>query len=291
MAINGEKRVDGSFLKVGLAKCKVLAFNPTKEQLEKILDTRIEKDPEYEVEDDVYEPEDGEAITSKKCRLNIWLEEIATGNKFCLRMTLIDRVQQSKSGKVRFIDNKGNLSYYLDSVDNLVDFMKENSPWDARIGEYDLYRFLRAWQNKIDRRKVDDFTINWNDLVRGKVKEINSWIGSDFEGEIIVLLCVKVNLKKDEETGETEIQEYQEVYNRNFLPGDTMKSFTTRGDTKSKMVKEFIKEVTDPEYGVKNYFGGTLGEMREYIRAENPNATLDAFVEDDQEEPQTADYD
>lgn len=290
MGLSGKPRAEGgSFLRVGLAKCKVLAFNPSKEELEKILGTELQRDPDYDADDEeVEDKETGKVSTFKKRRLNVWLEEIKTGMKHCLRFTLIDRVQESKSGKLRFVDNKGNLSYYVDSEDNLVDFMKENPHWALRVGEHDLYRFLRGWQNQIDRRSVDDFSFNWADLITGKTKELNSWIGSEYEGDVLVLLCVKVDVKVDEE-GNKEIKEYQEVYNRNFLPGDMLKFFTMKGEIKSKMVKEFIKEVTDTEYGVKNFYGGVLGEAKDYVRAENVLATTEAFIPAG-EDPDTADY-
>jgi hypothetical protein len=292
MAIGGNKREDnGTFLKVGLAKCKVLAFNPTKEQLEKILNVDLKQDPEYQDEDTVTDEETGKTTTSKKLRLNVWMEEVTTNMKVCLRLTLIDKVQVSKTNKVRYVDTKGNTSYYIESEENLQDFMKENSPWKGRVGEYELMEFLKAWQNKIDRRTISDFTFNWSDLVSGKPKELNSWIGSEYEGEVLVLLCVKVNIETNEETGEKTIKEYQEVYNRNFLPGDAIRYFQQKGEIKSKYVKNFVAEITHKEYGPKNYFGGTLGVMRDYVRDENPNATLEAFIpEDGAAAPQTADY-
>lgn len=293
MAIGGNKREDnnGGFLKVGLARCKVLAFNPTKEQLEKILNVELKVDPEYQDEDVQTDEETGKTTTSKKLRLNVWLEELTTSMKICLRLTMIDKVQVSKTQKVRYVDTKGNTSYYIESEENLQDFMKENSPWKGRVGEYELFEFLKAWQNKIDRRTISDFTFNWNELVSGKPKELNSWIGSEYEGEVLVLLCVKVNVEVNEETGEKTIKEYQEVYNRNFLPGDSIRYFQQKGEIKSKYVKNFIKEITDKEYGPKNYFGGTLGVMRDYVRDENPAATLDPFIPEDQAAaPTTADY-
>jgi hypothetical protein len=294
MAIGGNKREEGTsagFLKVGLARCKVLAFNPTKEQLEKILNVELKQDPEYLDEDVVTDEETGKTTSSKKLRLNVWLEELTSSMKICLRLTLIDKVQVSKTSKVRYVDTKGNTSYYIESEENLQDFMKENSPWKGRVGEYELFEFLKAWQNKIDRRTISDFTFNWGDLVSGKPKELNSWIGSEYEGDVLVLLCVKVNIETNEETGEKTIKEYQEVYNRNFLPGDAIRYFEQKGEIKSKYVNNFIKEVTNKEYGPKNFFGGTLGVMRDYVRDENPNATLDAFVpEDGAAAPQTADY-
>lgn len=292
MALEGNKREDnGSFLKVGLAKCKVLAFNPTKEQLEKILNVDLKQDPEYVDEDVVTDEETDKTVTSKKLRLNVWLEEVTTSMKICLRLTLIDKVQMSKTQKVRYIDNKGNTSFYMENEERLQDFMKENTHWEGRVGEYELMEFLKAWQNKIDRRTISDFTFNWADLVSGKPKELNSWIGSDYEGEVLVLLCVKVAIDTNEETGEKTIKEYQEVYNRNFLPGDAIRYFQQKGEIKSKYVKNFVKEITDKDYGPKNYFGGTLGVMRDYVRDENPNATLEAFVpEDGAAAPQTADY-
>lgn len=292
MGLGGNKREDGSFLKVGLARCKVLAFNPNAEQLGKILGTEITKEPEYEGEFTEEVEVDGEAktFTYPSVRLSVWLEEVGTGMKVCLRIRLIDKIQKTKTGKVRFVDKKGNTSYYLESEVNLQDFMKEVEHWEARTGEYELMEFLKAWQNNIDRRTISDFSLNWNDLLKNKTKEINSWIGSEYEGEVLVLLYVRVVVEENADTGEKVLKEYQEVYNRNFLPGDAIRYFTQKGEIKSKYVKNFIAEITNEEYGLKHYFGGSLGLMRDYVRDENPNATTEPFVKDDAETAKTADY-
>lgn len=292
MAIGGNKREDGSFLKVGLARCRVLAFNPNAEQLGKILNTEITKEPEYEGEVTEDVEIDGETKTSTypSIRVSIWLEEVSTNLKICLRIRLIDKIQKTKTGKVRFVDKKGNTSYYLESEQNLQDFMKENEHWEARSGEYELMEFLKAWQNNIDRRTINDFSFNWADLMKNKTKELNSWIGSEYEGDVLVLLYVRVVIEEDEETGEKRLKEYQEVYNRNFLPGDAIRYFSQKGEIKSKYVKNFIAEITHEEYGLKHYFGGTLGLMRDYVRDENPNATTEPFVKEEADKPKTADY-
>lgn len=257
MAVTATKREPGTGTgfpkKVGFAECDVVAFNPTAEELGKILGVEIEKEIEYESED---------SEGNRKLRLDVWLREVFSKNHFKLRLQLTDKEGVSEKGKKRFIDKKGNLSYWIDDEANLQDFMKRNDPWVSRMGEYDLYNFLKAFQSDIQRDSkgvplIDDFTIDWRRLIRGDVKELNSLVGNEFSTSVGVVLCV--NLKKDGD----EIKEYQDIYTRAFLPGGLVKFLRNPGGKSYKSVDRFISEVTDPEYGCKSFYGGTYDIIKE----------------------------
>lgn len=269
MAISGNKRTPlPDFVKrmVGLAVCEVVLINPSKVELEELLGKELEKDPVYFKKDDEGNP----ALT-----LEIWIKEIKTSQLFKLRMrTLTDKVLQIPDGKVRFVDSKGNTSYFLDNETNLVDWMQANSPRRAREGEVELYKFLRAHQGELKPKEIEDFTIDWSKLMSGDVTEIREMKNSGFASNILAVLCVRID-KKD-----GSIKQYQNVFNQTFLPGDYMRYFRVAGKNMPPPATHFINEVTNPKHGCLDFFGigRKLREMHEYVPSENPLESDDAVL-------------
>ena len=163
MAIQGKlKENNGKEYKkyVGLFNAKVIAVNPTKEELEKILNTTIEKDIEYISSND----ENG----AKRIALSFWLEDPNTQQHFNVRFNLEDTIVVSKSGKTQFINNIGTTSY-AESIDNLPEWFKDGR--DIRIakkGEELLYKFLRNWISNLDYYDSStELYLDWKKLISG----------------------------------------------------------------------------------------------------------------------------
>lgn len=259
MAIVGNKRetTDNSVRKVGLAVCEPLVINPSKKQLEELLGKDIENSPEYLSKDD-----DG----NKQLNLDFWLKEIKTGKRFKMKIKLVDKTHYIPDNKIRFVDAKGNTSYFLDNKENLVDWMQKNNPRIAKVGEVEMYKFMRAHQGEIDFMAIQDFSVDWDRLMKGDVSELNELKHSDFKTNVLVTLAVRL----DKSSGE--LKHYQTVYNRAFLPGDFMRYFRNAGLKRGKQLEEFINDVTHVKHGCKDFFGKdrVLREMYDYDPSENP---------------------
>jgi hypothetical protein len=96
---------------------------------------------------------------------------------------------------------------------------------------------------------------------------------------VVAMATVRIKEKVvDEATGEKETEVYQGVYNRDFLPGYTMKFFrgTTfdvnrieqiRGKQKQANWEKFISSISDKEYGCKTPI--FLGDLKPFNAEEH----------------------
>lgn len=258
MPIQGRKRELKSFEKqVGLFEANVVSINPNREELEKLLGIpELEKDPEYLKEDE----KDGK----QRLSVSVWLEEILSKQLFNARFFLKDEFRINKDGsKNQYINSIGSASW-ADDPDNLPKWMVEGGREirQAHIGEEEMYNLFRAWLSELDTRDSDaKLELDWKKLMRGNVKEIQDFIGSGYEKSVVALATIRTS--KDGEN------EYQQVYNRAFLPGYTLKFFRLSGKKMPKFVEKFVENIEDPEYGCKEFYGGTLGLLHLYNPEEN----------------------
>lgn len=259
-AVTGKKRELKDYSRsVGIFESSVIAINPSREELEKLLDTEIEKDPEYLKEDE----KDGK----QKFTVSVWLSEAKTAKVFNVRFFLKDEYRTNKTEtKNQYINTAGS-TCWADAPENLPEwFLNGGREYrKAHAGEEELYNFIRSWLNDLDLRDPDGrLDFEWKKLMKGNVKEISDCIGGSFAGTVVALATVRTT-----ENNEGEQVDYQQVYNRRFLPGYTMKFFRVGGKKTPKMVTKFIEDIEDPEYGCKEFFGIELKELHEYNPAEN----------------------
>lgn len=258
MPIQGKKRELKSFEKqVGLFEANVVSVNPNREELEKLLGIpELEKDPEYLKED--------EKDSKQRLSVSIWLEEVLHKQLFNVRFFLKDEYRTNKDGsKNQFINTLGAASW-ADEVENLPSFITDGGREvrKAHIGEEELYKFLRSWLSELDTRDPDaKLELDWSKLMRGNVKELRDFMGSGYEKTVVALATVRTS-----DDGQTD---YQQVYNREFLPGYTFKFFTLGGKKMPKFVTKFIENVEDSEYGCKEFYGTTLTTLHLYVPEEN----------------------
>jgi hypothetical protein len=162
----------------------------------------------------------------------------------------------------------------------------------ARVGEVDLVEFLNSWL-QIDRSKPFSLEVDWSKLMRGNVRELTDLMTTDLPQPVIFLAGVRV---VDGEKEGDPVKEYQSVYNRRFLPGYQMKNFRAANfysgnleemrkkyakDKKNfKPTERYAIEVTDKEYGFKDFFG-ELGPLRKYNKEENVAASDKVIADED----------
>lgn len=271
-AVQGKLREKKDFSRqIGVFEGKVISINPSREELEKLLDTEIEKDPEYLKEDE----KDGK----QKLTVSVWLQDVLSKRLFNVRFFLKDAYRENKNGsKFQYINTTGSTSW-ADEPANLPKWFLEGGREHrkAHIGEEELYNFVKSWLNSLDMRDAESkLDFEWKKLMKGNIKEISDCIGCKFDESVVALATVRTA-----ENNEGEAVDYQQVYNRKFLPGYTMKFFRVGGRKIPKMVTKFIEEVEDPEYGCKEFYGLELKELHEYNPAENIATGDDTAVSTD----------
>lgn len=251
MALKGKEKEVRSFSKyVGLFNASVVAVNPTKDELGKLLDATIEKDPEYTGSND----ENG----AKRLTVSFWLKEEQNGNMFNVRFNLEDTVVVSKSGLNQYINSIGTTSY-AKSPDAVPDFVKARPVRQAKKGEELLYKFLRNWLSNLNYEdESTELSMDWKKLISGKTTEIRDAIDS-FKSQTI---CALATVRTAEDG-----KEYQAVYSYEFLPNYALDCFNGRKNKNYKAVDKFIEKVTDVEYGCKDFY--ELVALKEYDPTKN----------------------
>jgi hypothetical protein len=265
MAINGKQKEQKSSVSyskfVGMFNAYVVAVNPSKEELGKLLNTTIEKDLEYTGVND--------STGAKKLTLSFWLKEEVNGNLFNVRFSLEDTVVVSKSGKTQYINTIGTTSY-AEGKDSLPDFITANDREvrAAKKGEELLYKFLRSWLSNLNYEDAStELSVDWKKLISGKVNELRDAIDNFSTQTVCCLATVRTA---------DDGKEYQGVYSYEFLPAYALDCFTGKAKKQYKVVDKFIQKVTDTDYGCRDFF--ELKPLMEYDPQKNVVASSSAPV-------------
>lgn len=273
-AVEGKVRESQDFTReTGFFEAKVICVNPTREKLEQMLGTEIEKDPEYLGED-----EDGKT----KLNLVIWVQDVKTEKFRSVRFFLKDvfreknikeEDKETQPRKFQYINSIGRASY-ADKEENLPDWITNREYRKAKEGEEEFYEFCLNWLKVDTKDPQAKIKFDWKMLMRGNVSEITEMIGTPYEQTIVCLVTIKTVKKNGEQ------KEYEQIYNKKFLPGWAMKQIrlskiddafiekakVMKKEDKSRLQK-FVLYVEDSQWGCKDYY--TLTELQKYDPTQN----------------------
>ena len=277
---NRREQQDGDFKKfVGLFEAKVIAINPTVEQFKDLLGIELKEDSK--ATDYLGEKE---GVTT--LRIDFWLEEVKNAEKFKVSFFLEDKERENKDGtKQQYINEVGACSW-ADDPNNLPEWFVKREYRQAYVGEEDFYNFMRGWLAELDyRSEATTLQLDWKKLMKGNVKDIKEQIDGEY--------CVNIGCLATVITKETDgnVNEYQGVYNRAFLPAYSLKNFRlvdysdpktlealrAKKTTDLKVHEKFVVNVTG-EYGCKHYY--ILKDLQEYNPEDN-FAASDKTLSDD----------
>lgn len=275
-----QKQVQEFPKKVGLFEAEVVAINPTTEEYKEVLDIELPEDSkatEY-----LGKSRDGNTYL----RVDVWLKDIKSGDKFKTTFFLEDKERENKDGsKKQYINNVGRCAW-ADDPNNLADWFTKRDYRVAYVGEEELYEFLRTWLSKLDfMKETTVLQLEWKKLMKGNVSELKGQVDGAYCTNIGALATI-VMKEKDGES-----KEYQSVYNKSFLPAYALKNFrlinyndaTVQSALRGKKLKDlkpherFVINVTG-EYGCRDFY--ILRDLKEY-NAEDNLVASDAVLSDD----------
>lgn len=285
--IGGDKRQNPVFeekefaKKIGLFEARVIAVNPTSEEYADVLGRQLKEDSkatEY-----LGTSKDGNA----RLRIDFWLEEVKTREKFKLTFFIENKEKENKDlTKKQYINNIGRCTY-ADSPNNLPPWFKERENRVSFVGEEDLYNFLRSWLSNIDfSSKKSTLQLEFNKLIKGNVKELKDEINGEWATNIVALATVT---SKETPDG---TKEYQAIYSKAFLPPYSIKAFRLIDYNKAEAIsalrqksqkelkphERFVLNVVG-EYGCKDFF--TFKELKDYNSEDNLVSSDKVIAEDD----------
>lgn len=229
----GQQSVDAAprTLYMGMAAVKVLAVNPSKEELSKIYGREIEKDPEYLTEVEVKDPQTGAAKKYPSVRITFICKTDPEKNNgieaiFAHTFFLQKRYRQgSQSGKYQVIDPYGRTAWGTkEEIQKKEIPQYSNGPATidadyrpAFVGEEPLTLFIKNLlnipnvQNYVNGQWVDNQKVDKSDcLVRldevekyfgGDVKELKEYIG--YQPDNLVKICVGIRTNEEGRTYQT----------------------------------------------------------------------------------------
>jgi hypothetical protein len=273
---------EGNFSKkVGLFEANVIAINPTIEEFKDVIGMELKEDSkaaEY-----LGDTKDGNTYL----RVDVWLEEVKSKEKFKTTFFLEDKERENKDAtKKQYINSIGMCSWAADENDLAEWFTKDRDYRVAYTGEEDLYNFLRVWLGNLDYRSVETtLQLEWKKLMRGNVKDLRDQINGEWCNTVVSMATV-ITKERDGEA-----KEYQGVFNKAFIGGYAMKQFRnidynnkrTQADLKNKKPRDlkghekFVLNVAG-EYGCKDYY--IFSDIQEYNADDNLVAS-DDYISDD----------
>lgn len=290
--------------KVGVFEGKVIAINPDREQYQDLTGFEVAEDSKQFD----YLGEDKDGVTTS--RINVLLEEAGTKQIMPVNFFLKDKVKTNKDGtKTQYINSVGLTTWAASESDIKPWFTKFDRTFrEAKEGEEELYKFLRAWLSNINFfDKSADLSLDTKKLLNGNMRELTEQISGTNSTSVLSLATIRTVVKEGEED-----KEFQNIYNRDFLPGNRIKNFRlvkydeakikslkekkaeydehnkevkSNPDSKAKQkymkdYEDFVLNISDSEHGVKDFY--TFEPLREYDPTENP-VHSDAALQDKDE--------
>lgn len=209
---NSEQEVAGGVqLYTGIAPVKVVAVNPTLEELAG-LGINLKNDPDYTVtlSDQEYQ------------KITFWVQHTSPDIMTRVEILTQPQVRTNKAGdKFMWTNNRGQISWSDSDPSTKYDWYKNEGVRKAYVGEDTLLEFIKAWANVANGG--DCYLETIDNIVKGDVSELKSLVSDLSDNRVRVLLGVKDG-------------KYQQVYTKHF------------GRLKPKRDDLFVKALND-EYG------------------------------------------
>lgn len=290
MAVKGNvKEFNAYTLKVGLFRAKVIAINPTLEQITTFQDISNMKEPEYVTE---YTDNTTE-IVYPKAIITVWFRVVDSNGEdteqvFSKNFNLINKISVSKTGKIQYINDIGTTTWANDKEalkDSKFSWFTKRSFREALLYEATFYEFLQKWLSLDWRDPETELSFDAQDFFKGKFKELQKLVPM-FKTNFVcpfATIHTKVPAPTDENPNPAP-KFYQSIYDK-FLPGNTYASFPDEIKIKPKFIQDFIDEMAG-EYGCKDYYGKYINgkvevsALRDYDPTENPISTGNTKHED-----------
>lgn len=272
MAVSGKVKTQTELenkKRVGLFEAKVIAINPTLEEYNDKLEIELKEDSKATQ----YLGTNNDGNTT--LRVDFWLQEVKNLDKFKVSFFLENKLKVNKDNtKKQYINNIGTTSWASD-INDLPEWFASRDHRVAFVGEEELYNFVRTWLGNLDYRDASTvLQIDWKLFMKGNVRDLKDQIDGEYATNVVALATIKTVEK------EGEIKEYQNVYNKAFLPAYALKQFRlidyskpdvqnnlrTKKNKDLKVHERFVVNVTG-EYGCRDFY--TFKDLRDYNADDN----------------------
>ena len=233
-------------LYVGIAPMKVVAVNPTLDELQAI-GVNMKSEPQYtdvSIGGDHYN------------KRTFWLQCIEP--EFTTRFDVLVKPEHrvAKSGKLQWCNSVGQFAFADSKASEAYEWFKDTGVRQAYVGEETLMDFIKAYANVANGDECAFETIDR--IMAGDVAEIRQLVNALSDNRVRVLLGVKDG-------------KYQQVYTKHF------------GRLKPFRKDLFVKQLND-DYGAFNAEYNSTLELEKYVPgliAPDPEPAAAEAVESD----------
>lgn len=243
----------------GTENFKVVAINPTKQEMKDLFKIDLKEEPSYISEN---------AEGKKQARITLWLNNADETNSIRTKADffIVDETKVSSGGKIKFVNEFGGFAYL--PADGSV---PENMSWyntaglrEAKTGEEELTEAIKNWINHSTKRG-DKVQLNVADFLKGDFSQLKGIVcNNKFK------LCLGIKQYTDKE-GNTKFQ--QVVYTRK-----TDRAWAKNGEKIYKDLEQYKANggATTIYFGEGNY---TLTEVAdpsklEFFGADDPKTLV-----------------
>lgn len=280
MAITGKQRIAADYSKkVGFDEMNIVAINPTKEELESLLNFPDMKEPQYL---GVFQDPDTGA-DFPKTTVSIWVQGKVAKTPSNIRYSIVKRERFNKDKtKKQFINEVGDTAWGADEnwlksmatdmtvkegTRNFYKGFTSREFWPAYSGEDKLFEFLQKWTNLDTREQGNQITLDRTLLFKGNYSEIQDLLKTEFANNTVCApYTVRVVPNTDTNATPGSFKEYQSVYDE-VLPGSYIRYFQDGVTNRPDYVNKYIANL-EGEYGSKDFY--VIGPVKDYNQAENP---------------------
>ena len=255
---NNAQVLGGFSLYTGLAVMKVLAVNPTKEELE-VLGYKPKEEPKYTGIVFKQKNEDGSETEQHRNKVVFYLGNGDVKVKY--EILVAPEFDIAGTGSQRIINKFGQYTYSKTGIEGILanpkmSWFESTSARQAHIGEVAIIDLIKEWVNVANDGECS--LDNISAIVNGDVSELKNYVSKFREThEVITLLGVK----KAEKDGKTNY--YQSVYARCF----SRPSYTA-------YITKFMKSLSEQYGDFKDDYQGSL-EYKKYepkLETDTPDA-------------------
>lgn len=283
--VKGKQRESKEFTKelfTGFTVVKVVAVNPTKEELNNL----IGKEGHPDDKEILYLGEDKD--NNKRLRLAFWLQDIKSKKLYVHSFSITNKERRNKDNtKVQLINSactttwaplvvsesgittdkvQDNLlpSWFTNFVDKEGNIKGVKKWRKAFMGEEELATILKSWLGRLHFSDPEtEVSIDIGKLFKENYKELRSVISLDESGEFTKegydspFVCL-LGVKTDEDDPS---KKYQQVWGKGFLPASFMKNINNGGENGPKFASDYDKKLwasfkkdVEGEYGFNCYY-------------------------------------
>lgn len=263
---------------VGLTPVEVVAINPTRSELNKLLG-REDADTDKEI---IYKTEDAEG--NDKIKMTFWFYVPAIDKYQSYSFSMVNKVRVSKDGlKTQFV-NSTCMTAWADTKENLGKWFttftdRENVELGDKVirealqGEEELVTLLHSWLGRLNfYNAATSVLVDTKKLFNEDYSELRDIVGGNYDTPFIALFGVQTDESDPE-------KQYQMVYGKSFLSEAYMDGITKGMKFSKEYMRKgwdrFEKEV-EGEYGFRAFF--ELKAIKEYDRSLDVTAQLDAGI-------------